>query len=111
MERGGPDQFLPPVATAAERGAVDEVPEDTRPQRLPDPHAGKEEFLDLCGRPQRESACECERRTDLSLPQALNLVNGGDIATAIADPKGRIAKMITEGASDRQMVEEFTSLR
>jgi len=84
-----------------------EVPEDLKAQQLPDPHVGKDGFLDLFGRPQRESACECERRTELSLPQALNLVNGGDIANAIADPKGRIAKLLMSGATDRQLVDEL----
>ncbi|HUQ93911.1 MAG TPA: DUF1549 and DUF1553 domain-containing protein [Bryobacteraceae bacterium] len=84
-----------------------EVPEDTRAQQLPDPHVGKDGFLDLFGRPQRESACECERRVDLSLPQALNLVNGGDIAASIADPKGRISKMITTGQTDKELLEEM----
>ena len=50
--------------------------EDTRASQLVDPHIGKEGFLDLFGRPARESSCECERRSDFSLPQALNLVNG-----------------------------------
>jgi hypothetical protein len=84
-----------------------EVPEEMKAQQLPDPHVDKDGFLDLFGRPQRESACECERRADLSLPQALNLVNGGDIARAVADPKGHIAKMITAGYTDKQLVEEL----
>ncbi|MFN7938160.1 MAG: DUF1549 and DUF1553 domain-containing protein [Bryobacteraceae bacterium] len=94
------------IATGS-RPKFPEVPEDTMAQQLPDPHIGKDGFLDLFGRPQRESACECERRTDLSLPQALNLVNGGDIATAIGDPKGAIAKLITSGVTDRQLIEEL----
>lgn len=94
------------VATGS-RPDFPEVPEDLLAQQLPDPHIGKDGFLDLFGRPQRESACECERRADLSLPQALNLVNGGDIATAIADPKGAVAKLITSGATDRQLIEEL----
>ena len=54
-------------------------------EQLTDPHIGKEGFLDLFGGPSRESACECERRADLSLPQALNLVNGKTISDAVAD--------------------------
>jgi hypothetical protein len=94
------------IATGS-RPKFPEVPEDTKAQELPDPHVGKDGFLDLFGRPQRESACECERRSDLSLPQALNLVNGNDIAAAIADPKGRIARAITAGVTDRELVEEM----
>jgi len=84
-----------------------EVPVDTKAEEFPDPHVGKDGFLDLFGRPQRESACECERKTDLSLPQALNLVNGRTISDAIADPGGRIAKAMIAGASDKTLIEEL----
>jgi hypothetical protein len=43
----------------------------------------------------------------MSLVQALNLLNGPTIAGAIADPEGRIAKLILGGASDRKLVEEL----
>ena len=68
------------------RPTFPEVPAETRAEQVPDPHVGKDGFLDLFGTSSRESACECERRTDLSLPQALNLVNGSTISDAVADP-------------------------
>ena len=68
-----------------------EVPDDTNASQLVDPHIGREGFLDVFGRPPRESSCECERRSDFSLPQALNLVNGRTISDAVADSNGRIA--------------------
>ena len=43
-----------------------EAPPDTLADQLTDPHIGKGGFLDLFGRPSRESSCECERRIDLS---------------------------------------------
>jgi hypothetical protein len=84
-----------------------EVPADTRAEEFPDPHVGKDGFLDLFGRPQRESAGESERKTDLSLPQALNLVNGKTISDALADSGGRIAKALIAGATDRALIEEL----
>jgi hypothetical protein len=84
-----------------------EVPEDTMAGQLPDPHVGADGFLDLFGRPARESACECERRADLSLPQALNLINGTTISDAVADPKGRIAKNVLAGMADAAIVEDL----
>ena len=84
-----------------------EVPADTTAEEFPDPHVGKDGFLDLFGRPQRESACECERKTDLSLPQALNLINGKTISDAVADPSGRLAKAMMAGASDRALIEDM----
>jgi hypothetical protein len=94
------------VATGV-RPAVPDVPPDTKAEQFVDPHIGKEGFLDLFGRPLRESACECERRADLSLPQALNLVNGAAISDAVASTGGRIAKAVLRGASDEQLVEEL----
>jgi hypothetical protein len=89
------------------RPSFPEVPADTKAEEFPDPHVGKDGFLDLFGRPQRESACECERKTDLSLPQALNLVNGRTISDAIAEPTGRIAKALIAGATDRSLIEDM----
>ena len=106
--RLGAEQLMDAVAQATgARPNFPEVPEDTLASQLPDPHVGKEGFLDLFGRPTRETACECERRTELSLPQALNLVNGATISDAVADPKGRVAKLVLSGRSDTALVEEL----
>ena len=102
------EQLMDAVADAAgARPNFPEAPEDTSASQVVDPHIGKDGFLDVFGRPLRESACECERRTDFSLPQALNLVNGRTISDAVADPKGRIAKLVLSGKSDAAMVEEL----
>jgi hypothetical protein len=102
------EQLMEALTQAAGvRPVFPDVPPDTHPAQLPDPHVGKEGFLDLFGRPARESACECERRSDLSLPQALNLVNGKTISDAVADSKGRVAKAILSGKEDRDLVEEL----
>ena len=106
--RLGAEQLMDAVTQATgARPNFPEVPEDTLASQLPDPHVGKEGFLDLFGRPTRETACECERRTELSLPQALNLINGATISEAVADPKGRVAKLVLSGRSDAAMVEEL----
>jgi hypothetical protein len=84
-----------------------EAPPDTRAEQVTDPHIGKDGFLDLFGRPARESSCECERRSDLSLPQALNLVNGKTISDAVADASGRVSKSILSGRSDRELITEL----
>lgn len=94
------------IATGS-RPNFPDVPEDFTAQQLPDPHVGTGGFLEMFGRPDRESSCECERRNELSLPQAMNLVNGPTLAEAIADPEGRIAEAIIGGKSDRELVEEL----
>ena len=94
------------VATGV-HSTLPDVPEDMNAEQLVDPHIGKEGFLDLFGRPARESSCECERRSDLSLPQALNLVNGKTISDAVSDSNGRVAKSILSGKADRDIIDEI----
>ena len=84
-----------------------DVPPDFTAQELPGPHIGKGGFLDIFGRPGRESACECERRNDMSLPQAMSLMNGPTLAEAVAGSDGVVAKTILAGGSDRELVEEL----
>jgi hypothetical protein len=84
-----------------------DVPKDFTAEELPDSKVGMGGFLDLFGRPQRESACECERRSEVSLKQALNLINGPAVGDAVADPEGRIAKLILDGAPDRKIIDDL----
>ena len=84
------------------------VPAGFRASQLPDSAEKLSDgFLDLFGRPPRESACECERSKGVMLGQALNLVNGPTIATAIAEPKNRIEQIVAEQKNDRKLVEEL----
>jgi len=64
-------------------------------------------FLDLFGKPVRESACECERSSGLMLGPVLNLVNGPIVADAIKDPSNRITKLATTIKDDQKLVEEL----
>jgi Protein of unknown function (DUF1553)/Protein of unknown function (DUF1549) len=86
---------------------VRELPKDFSAEQFPDPSFLKGGFLDLFGRPERQTSCECERRSDVSLVQALNLVNGATIADAVADENGRVAKLVLRNATDREIVEEL----
>jgi hypothetical protein len=102
------EELMDAVSSAAgARPAFPGTPEDTDAQQIVDPHVGEEGFLDVFGRPVRETSCECERRSDFSLPQALNLVNGATISDAVADPKGRVAKLVLSGKDDKAIVEEL----
>jgi hypothetical protein len=64
-------------------------------------------FLDLFGKPPRESACECERTGTLMLGPVLNLVNGPVVADAIKDPSNRIARLAATEKNDAKLVEEI----
>ncbi len=94
------------VATGS-RPYFSDIPKDFKAEQFPDPKVGLGGFLDLFGRPERQTSCECERRSDVSLIQALNLVNGSTIADAVADENGRVSKLLLSGATDRKVVEEL----
>jgi hypothetical protein len=64
-------------------------------------------FLDLFGKPARESACECERSGTMMLGPVLNLVNGPVVAEAIKDPSNRILKILRNRSDDRKAVEDL----
>ncbi len=59
-------------------------------------------FLDLFGKPPRESVCECERSSSMMLGPVLNMVNGPVVGEAIKDPNNRIAKLLRHGEGRRQ---------
>jgi hypothetical protein len=66
------------------------------------------ELLDLFGRPRGESTCSCERSEEASLTQALHLINGKTITERIADPNGKIARLVRKpGLSDDKLIEEL----
>jgi hypothetical protein len=82
------------------------VPIGFRAVQLPDTTVAAGGFLDLFGRPPRESPCECERSSTVSLGQTLNLVNGSTINDAIDDKTGRIAQLMKTHPTDRKVLEE-----
>jgi hypothetical protein len=80
------------------------VPAGFRAAQLPDPQVDIA-FLDMFGRAPRESPCECERNTDVSLGQTLNMVNGSLIGDSIAHPDGLIAQSLKQKLDDSQLIE------
>ncbi len=83
------------------------VPVGFRANQLPDSQVGSGGFLDLFGRPARETPCECERSSEVSLSQALNLVNGPTIADALISPDGRIAQLMKRNPDDATVIDEM----
>ena len=64
-------------------------------------------FLQNLGRPVRESACECERSSELQLGPIMALIGGPTIATAIADPKNELERIVEQNPDDRDLAEEI----
>jgi hypothetical protein len=64
-------------------------------------------FLELFGKPPRESACECERSSGMMLGPVLNLVNGPVLGEALKDPSNRLAKLIAADKDDTKLIEDI----
>ncbi len=64
-------------------------------------------FLDLLGKPVRESACECERSNTMMLGPVLAMVNGPIVGDAIKDPSNHIVTFTEKTKDDVKVVEEI----
>jgi hypothetical protein len=84
------------------------VPAGTRAAAFPD--VGVElpsGFLSTFGRPVRESACECERTSELRLGAVMALISGPTVADAIASPQNAITKLVAAEKDDAKVVDEI----
>ena len=71
------------------------VPPQTRAVELP--HGGfGNGFLSTFGMPSGNSACECERSTEVTLAQSLKLINSSFIQDKVYAQDGRAARLATE---------------
>jgi hypothetical protein len=82
------------------------LPLGTKAIQLPDTEV-KSFFLDTFGRPPRQITCECERTSQPNIAQALHLMNNDELNKRIADPKGRIEKLIAAKKSMPAAIEEL----
>jgi hypothetical protein len=66
-------------------------------------------FLDVFGRPQRISACECERVSEANLAQALHLLNSEEIQNKLSRQNGRADALTNakDARPDAEKVEEL----
>jgi hypothetical protein len=64
-------------------------------------------FLEIFGRPERNSPCECGRSSEPTMAQALHLMNAPEVEAKLANSSGRIARLIKAGTSRPEMIEEL----
>jgi Protein of unknown function (DUF1553)/Protein of unknown function (DUF1549) len=79
-------------------------PVGTRAIDLPD-EAINSYFLDVFGRSQRETACECERSKAPNLAQVLHLMNSPETQNKIAN--GRVGRLIKDKKTDEEIAREL----
>jgi hypothetical protein len=64
-------------------------------------------FLDVFGRPQRISACECERVSEANLAQVLHLLNSQEIQGKLARAGARAEQLAKDPRPDAEKVDEL----
>jgi hypothetical protein len=64
-------------------------------------------FLDVFGRPQRISACECERVNEANLAQSLHLLNSDEVQGKLSGPNSRADLLAKDMRPDSEKVEEL----
>jgi hypothetical protein len=64
-------------------------------------------FLDVTGRPQRISACECERVNEASLAMTLHLLNSQEVQDKIARAGGRAERLAADPRPDSEKVADL----
>jgi len=83
------------------------LPSGTRAVQLPDTGANNY-FLSVFGRPEAESACECERSAEANLAQSLHLLNSGEVQGKLSDGNGRLAALARDmERGDEEKVREI----
>lgn len=64
-------------------------------------------FLDVFGRPERKTVCECERTIDTSLAQVLHLMNAPLVNDRLQSPTGRAARLAASKATTDEIITEL----
>lgn len=69
--------------------------------KLPSP------FMEVFGRPQRQTVCACERGSEPSIAQALHLMNSPGTMQKIQHGRGRAARLANSNSSHEQILDEL----
>jgi hypothetical protein len=85
------------------KSVAGDFPRGTRAIDLPD-EAVPSHFLDVFGRPARNSACECERVDAPALGQTLELVSSTEIQEKLTADKGYVAQLASNQKSHDENV-------
>jgi hypothetical protein len=64
-------------------------------------------FLDIFGRSERLSPCECGRSSEPTMAQCLHLMNAPELERKLSDASGRVARMLKAKRSEAEIVDEL----
>lgn len=83
-----------------------EYPDVKRAIQLPNEKVNND-FLDIFGRSERITPCECETSLSPKLPQVLFLLNSDEIQRRLTDKNGFVAELMKPGKSSEEIVDEM----
>lgn len=75
------------------------IPQGTTAVQLPD-NGFNNYFLQVFGKPEAESACECERSPEANLSQSLHLLNSADVQGRLQNGQGRAARFAKQSPQE-----------
>ena len=84
----------------------DGVPAGSRAVQVWDSHV-PHYFLRIFGRPQRATACECERTAETSVAQVLHVLNSPEIQAKLTHAGGRLARLGAKQPDNAKLVEDL----
>ena len=99
---GVSEDFVPP---GGEIYAYETAAPGTRAINLKFPASYRSRFLDIYGRPQRDSVGGRDNKANLS--QALHILVGSTYNRKLGQPGGRLETLLSRRASDREVIEEL----
>ncbi len=101
------EQLLDAIGTFTEQPELFRgLPVGMRATQLPSPDANVE-FLEVFGQPKRDTVCQCERVTEVTLSQALQIANGELLHKKLTSPDSRLQRLLGSDHSDEQIVNEL----
>lgn len=66
-----------------------------------------EQFMKTFGKPERLLTCECERRDEVSIPQALQMFNGEIVNRLLRSPNNRLSRLLAEHSDMSTLIDEL----
>jgi hypothetical protein len=106
-KRMSPHVLMDAIASAT--GApikFDDYPEVKRAIHLPNEKA-RSEFLDMFGRSQRDTPCECETSLSPNLGQVLYLLHSDELQRKIGHKEGLVAQLLKDDKPNVEIVDEL----
>ncbi len=86
--------------------SFDGYPVGLRAVQIPDPSV-RSPLLAVFGRPERITACACERSSDVTLVQTLHLLGSDENVRKISAANGRLMELLKSKKSDTELMDEL----